>query len=353
MKQDVVISARNISIGYHKKKHKDLHLYDNLSFDLFSGELVCLLGPNGAGKSTLLRTIGCLQPLLKGDIYLKNKSLQEYTERRLSKIIGLVLTDKTSTGGLTVKELVELGRYPYTGFFGQLTTQDKVIVEKAMTDVGISHKAHNYIAELSDGERQKAMIAKVLTQECPIILLDEPTAFLDIESRTEIIGLLHQLAIKQGKTILLSTHDIDLALQLSDRLFLLSKEKGLQYGVTEDIVFSDTLSGFFDSEVISFNKELGNFIPKQQPNNLKVHVKSSGELYRWVENILNKNGYTISDKNEASMIEIEMLSPTSIEVKSENIIVNLKSFDELRKWLKEKANNLSSFSSHIYSQKDK
>lgn len=353
MKQDIVISAQNIGIGYRKKRHADLYLYENLSFELFAGELVCLLGPNGAGKSTLLRTIGCLQPLLKGDIYLKNRNLREYTERRLSKIIGLVLTDKTSTGGLTVRELVELGRYPYTGFFGQLTPHDKAIVEKAMTDVGIIHKAHNYIAELSDGERQKAMIAKVLTQECPIILLDEPTAFLDIESRTEIVGLLHQLAMKQGKTILLSTHDIDLALQLSDRLFLLSKEKGLQYGVTEDIVFSDVLSSFFESDIITFNKELGSFIPKQPSDSLKVYVKSKEELYRWVENILNKSGYTISDKNETSGIEIEVFSPTSIEIKSENIIVNLKSFEELKKWLSEKANNLSSFSGHIYSQEDK
>jgi len=334
MEQKAIISARNVSIGYHGKKHKDLCLYENLTFDLFRGELVCLLGPNGAGKSTLLRTIGCLQPSLSGNFFLDNKNLNEYSERKLSKIMGLVLTDKTSTGGLTVRELVELGRYPYTGFFGQLNTADRMVVEKAMGDVGILHKANNYVSELSDGERQKAMIAKVLSQECPIILLDEPTAFLDIESRTEIVSLLHELAVKQGKTILLSTHDIDMALLLSDRLFLLSKQTKLIHGITEDIILSGILDNFFDNKVISFDKESGSFLPQQHTDNQKIHVKTNNKLYKWVESFLNKNGYEISDQTVNSLFEMEVHSPTSIKVKINDNFIEFKSFEKLKKWLK-------------------
>jgi iron complex transport system ATP-binding protein len=334
MVQQAVISVQNISIGYRKKKQY-LSLYDNLSFDLHKGELISLLGSNGAGKSTLLRSIGRLQPLLKGDIYINNKNIQEYSEHSLSKIMGLVLTDKTSTGELTVRELVELGRYPYTGFFGQLTKEDKAIVEKSMKDVGINHKADNYMAELSDGERQKVMIAKVLAQECPIILLDEPTAFLDIESRTEIISLLHTLASQQDKTILLSTHDIDLALLLSDKLFLLSEEKSLQYGVTEDIILSGVLDNFFDDEIIVFDKETGSFIPQHSSDKSEIYVKANSKLYKWTESLLNKNGYAASDKDSCPN-KIEVHSPTSIYIKTPDNSLNISSFEELRNWLKHK-----------------
>lgn len=336
MKQGTIISARNISIGYHKKKAK-LPLFDDLSFDLYTGELICLVGSNGAGKSTLLRSISGLQPLLNGNIYIRDKNLNRYTERTLSKIIGLVLTDKTSTGGLTVRELVELGRYPYTGFFGQLSDSDKVIVEKAMTDVGIFHKADSYMAELSDGERQKVMIAKVLAQECPIILLDEPTAFLDIESRTEIIGLLHTLALIQNKTILLSTHDIDLALHLSDRLFLLSKEKGLRTGVTEDIILSGLLDNFFSNKIITFDKTSGSFIPKHTSGKPQIYVETNHTLQRWVESFFNKKGYIIStNKEDKSLFSIKLSSPTSILVEEMGRAIELQSFGELDKWIRER-----------------
>lgn len=154
-------------------------------------ELTCLLGPNGAGKSTLLRTLSAFQLPLEGELWLEGRPLRDYSEREKSRKIGVVLTDKTQAGGLTVYELVSLGRQPHTGFWGRLNREDHKLVEEALTAVGISHKAANYVAELSDGERQKVMIAKALVQECPLILLDEPTAFLDVVSRIEIMTLLH------------------------------------------------------------------------------------------------------------------------------------------------------------------
>lgn len=338
MAKQAIISAKNISIGYHKTKHRnETALYNNLSFDLYKGELACLLGANGAGKSTLLRTISASQPVLGGDILYNGKNIAEYSEKELSQFMGLVLTDKTSTGGLLVRELVELGRYPYTGFFGQLDAEDKAIVEKAMKDVHIFHKATSYVAELSDGERQKAMIAKALAQECPVVLLDEPTAFLDIESCIEIMNLLQNLAMYQGKTILLSTHDIDLALLLADRLWLLSKDKGLKCGVTEDIVLSGALDKFFKGDNIVFNRDTGNFLPNRKSDKkvyIEIGKESYHQLYHWLNNILERHGFSITENQEDSIFSIKLDSPKSMKIITNQTIIELGSFEEFAEWLR-------------------
>lgn len=329
MNKESIISADNISIGYIKSKHRGgIKLYDTLSFNLYSGELACLIGANGAGKSTLLRTISASQPTLDGEVLLKGNNISSYSEKEVSQLLGLVLTDKTSVGGLLVRELVELGRYPYTGFFGQLSATDKEVVEKAMTDVGIIHKADCYMAELSDGERQKVMIAKALAQECPIILLDEPTAFLDVESRIEIMNLLHRLAMYQGKAILLSTHDIDLALLLADKLWMLSRDNGLTCGVTEDIVVSGKLDHFFKGENIRFNKDTGTFLPRIEGCR-KAFVQADGYLSYWAKNILERHGFSLTDIESEAYLKLIVHSPTllNINYKSDSYIVN--NFEEL------------------------
>ena len=334
MKREVVISAKDVSIGYPKTRQKDKTcLYNNLSFDLYSGELVCLIGVNGAGKSTLLRSISASQPILNGSIYFKGKDITKYNDKDLSQLLGLVLTDETSVGGLTVRELVELGRYPYTGFFGQLSDNDKEVIDKAMSDVCIIHKADSYVAELSDGERQKAMIAKVLAQECPVILLDEPTAFLDIASRIEIVNLLHNLAMTQNKTILLSTHDIELALLLADRLWLLSKEFGLQSGITEDIVLSGLLDNFFQKENIVFQKESGSFLPKLECKE-KVFLHTQDDIYYWIKNLLSRYGYQLTDNKEDSSIYLNIQSFKVIEVERDGNKTELSSLSQLVEYLR-------------------
>lgn len=329
---EVVIKAQNIGIGYAKSKHNNI-LYNNLSFNLYRGELVCLIGANGAGKSTLLRTISASQPAQGGDILFENQSISSLSEKELSQRLGLVLTDKTSAGGLLVRELIELGRYPYTGFFGQLSENDKSIVHKAMEDVGIAHKANSYIAELSDGERQKAMIAKALSQGCPVVLLDEPTAFLDIESRIEIMNLLHNLAMNHNKTILLSTHDIDMALLLADRLWLLSREKGLTTGVTEDIVLSGTLDDFFKRDNVVFDRYTGNFLPKRA-NNRKVYLKAEGILHHWTKNILERNGFSLTKDLNDAIFHIEAQSSEQIIVEYNTIKIEISSYEQLASFLR-------------------
>lgn len=209
--QEPVIETNHLSIGYLLKGGRRKIIHEDLNLRLQPGEVTCLLGLNGAGKSTLLRTLCGFQPPLSGEIRLMGKPLASYSQSNFSLTVGVVLTEKTNAGGITVYELVSLGRHPYTGFFGQLKKHDREIIEQSLEAAGIAHKAQNYVSELSDGERQKAMIAKALAQQCPIILLDEPTAFLDVTSRIETMVLLHRLAMEQHKAILLSTHDLDLA----------------------------------------------------------------------------------------------------------------------------------------------
>lgn len=259
---DSVLSANDLCVGYVCKCGVN-PVHHHLNFSLRRGELVCLCGPNGVGKSTLLRTISKLQPQLAGEITLMGKLLEGYTEKELSRTIGVVLTDRAQTGGLTVEEVVALGRQPYTGFFGRLTTADKEMVKSAIESVGMTDKATKYMSELSDGERQKAMIAKSLVQECPVVILDEPTAFLDVASRIEITQLLLDIAHSQNRSILLSTHDIEQALRLSDQLWLLTN-KGLQTGTPESLIANHQLDTLFEGRNVYFDEKTGTFRSKSR-----------------------------------------------------------------------------------------
>ena len=296
---EIVVEGENLTIGYQVgKKQTEVHV--GLNFQLFRGELTCLLGANGAGKSTLLRTLAAAQPSLSGGLRLLGRDLSAYSERELSRTIGVVLTDRTQAGGLTVYELVALGRQPYTGFFGRLDKEDKRLVEHALQAVEIAHKARCYMAELSDGERQKVMIAKALVQECPLILLDEPTAFLDVVSRIEIMNLLHRLAVEENRAILLSTHDIEQALVLADRLWLLSSG-GLECGVTEDLILGNRMDTLFrERPHIKFDLMHGGFSPEVSGEKFIV-LRAADEILRhWAQNALNRHHYFCL---EASLVE--------------------------------------------------
>lgn len=286
----IMLEGKHVTIGYHQKKH-DACIHAGLNFRLHKGELTCLLGANGSGKSTLLRTLSAVQPCLSGDILLLDKSLNDYTERERSRTIGIVLTERTQTGGLTVRELVSLGRQPHTGFFGRLSKTDKNLIDSAIESVGISRLSSSYMAELSDGERQKAFIAKALVQECPLILLDEPTAFLDVVSRIEIMTLLRRLAKEAHKAILLSTHDIDQALLLADRLWLLRAHQGITCGVPEDLILDHQLDELFPTSNICFDDQNGTYVPRPEYNKTIILDAADARLRHWSENALHRLGY--------------------------------------------------------------
>ncbi|MBQ0025058.1 MAG: ABC transporter ATP-binding protein [Bacteroidales bacterium] len=222
------ITARNLCIGYRNNI-----VHPSLDFSLQEGEVVCLMGANGAGKSTLIKTVCGMIPSLSG-------SLQKDGE------IGVVLTEKDNAGGLTVYDMVSIGRYRHTDFFGTLKEEDKAIVRDSLEAVGLMTKAHRFMSEISDGERQKAFIAKALAQECPILVLDEPTAFLDVKSRIEVMKLLQNLAHQKNKAVLISTHDLDNAINYSDTIWLLSPEEKLIAGTPANLVKTGTINIFFN-----------------------------------------------------------------------------------------------------------
>ena len=215
-------TIHNLTIGYHSGK-KDIPVSTIPEASLRTGEMTCLLGTNGAGKSTLLRTLAGFQPQLSGDINLMGRSLSSYSNSELAKVLSIVLTDNSHIHNLSVYEVVAMGRNPYNGFWGRLTNTDREVIEQCMQWVKIEHLSARKIETLSDGEKQKVMLAKAIAQETPVILLDEPTSFLYYPDKVHIMQLLHQLAHEKGKTILLSTHAIEIALQMADRIWFIDK----------------------------------------------------------------------------------------------------------------------------------
>ncbi|MDY5899880.1 MAG: ABC transporter ATP-binding protein [Candidatus Limisoma sp.] len=284
----VIIYTKSLSAGYRKRKSVTTVLR-NVDLELHEGELVSLLGANGAGKSTLIRTICGLQPALSGRVMVGDKDVERLTPRQLSKTIALVTTERTFAGGLTVSELVGLGRHPHTGFLGRLDEHDRQIVATAIEKVGISHKSESYVAELSDGERQKVMIAKALAQEAPVIILDEPTAFLDVASRVEVLQLLHDLARNERRTILISSHDIQQSMALSDRLWIVSDSGEIVSGVTEDLILADKISLLFSNRNVAFDPATGDFLTTRKGARQITLKADSAELNKWIANALRRN----------------------------------------------------------------
>lgn len=258
MKPQETIRMEILSIGYRTRHHVKC-VSEGITERLQGGELTCLLGENGAGKSTLLRTLSGFQPALSGHITILGKSLQDYSEHELATVIGVVLTEKSNLQNMTVTELVGMGRSPYTGFWGRLSSDDRAKVEMALEMVGITFLRDRLVQTLSDGERQKVMIAKALAQETPIIFLDEPTAFLDYPSKVEILRLLKRLSREMGKTIFLSTHDLELALRMADRLWLMAKRGVVKTGSPEELVVNGTLAAFFRLKNVIFDRKTGQF----------------------------------------------------------------------------------------------
>ena len=311
-----VLSASNLSIGYHSGNNAVTVMQD-INLQLHSGRLTAMLGRNGIGKSTLLRTIAGAQPSLNGTVLLDGRNINEYSPRELSRQMSLVYTDRTQAGGLTVKQLVSLGRYPHTGFFGRLGKHDRNVVTQSMAAAGIAHKETAFVAELSDGERQKAMIARALAQETPIMLLDEPTSFLDVASRIEVMTLLHRLAHDEHKAILLSTHDIALALSLADELWVATHDHHILQGCTEDCILSGTVQQMFAHDGqngIIFDTALGNFeIPLQATRGYTLRGDNP-TLLRWIANALRRNG--IAATGDAGTIIAN--TPTDITLTSQH-----------------------------------
>lgn len=296
------IHIENLSIGYPGKSDVKV-VADGICAGINSGELTCLLGANGVGKSTLLRTLSAFQLKLGGEIRIQGKEIESYTDKQLSRVISVVLTEKCDIRNMSVTELIGLGRSPYTGFWGTLTKEDRQVVERAVALVGIPHLAHRMVHTLSDGERQKVMIAKALAQETPVIYLDEPTAFLDFPSKVEMMQLLHHLSRQTDKTIFLSTHDLELALQIADKIWLMDKANGVTIGTPEDLALNGSLSSFFARKGIVFDLETGLFRVDNEYT-MQIRLSGHGQRYAMVRKALQRNGI-LANRNVESETYIE------------------------------------------------
>ena len=249
----MTLDLRDLYIGY--AEDVDRHIVaETLSASLPAGTLACLVGANGVGKSTLMRTLSGFQPALRGEVRIDGLPLERYTPRELSEKVGVVLTERESAPDLTVEEVVAIGRMPYTNFWGTLTDMDRQAVDEAIALVGIEALRHKKIGRLSDGERQKTMIAKALAQQTGIILLDEPTAFLDYGSKVSMMRLLRRLAHEQGKAILLSTHDLEIAFQTTDEVWVLQHD-GLQTGTLDALEQRGVVSSFLATNGLRYEKD--------------------------------------------------------------------------------------------------
>lgn len=291
MKQNRIDIAK-LSIGYATKKSTRV-VAENINSSIYSGELTCLLGANGIGKSTLMRTLSGFLPELSGDIYIAGKEIKSYSPKELAQVVGVVLTERIEVKNMTARELIGLGRSPYTGFWGSLSKDDNAVINNAISLVKIESLAERMVHTLSDGERQKVMIAKALVQDTPIILLDEPTAFLDFPSKVEIMQLLHQLSRKTNKTIFLSTHDLELALQIADKIWLMDKQRGIQIGTPEDLALNGSLSSFFARKGIIFDQDTGLFRVENEFHR-EIRVVGRGPKYAMIRKALSRNGIKAS-----------------------------------------------------------
>lgn len=287
-----VLTARNLTIGYRRRV-----VAAELSLELWAGELVCLLGPNGAGKSTLMRTLAGMQPPLGGQVLLQGDDISRLTAREIARRLSVVLTERVDAGTITARELVALGRYPHTDWTSRLTDTDRQIVDWALRSVGAVELADRYVHELSDGERQKILIARALAQEPQVMLLDEPTAFLDLPRRVEIVHLLRALARETRRAILLSTHDLDLALRTADQVWLLPLGGRMQTGAPEDLVLSGAVEQAFASAGARFDLESGSFVAHGEPVGA-VRLIGGGAVARWTARALEREGYRVDPTSD-------------------------------------------------------
>ena len=286
------LTTSALQIGYRNGNSQNT-LFNDLNLELLPGQLVCFMGPTGVGKSSLLRTLAGLQIPLNGEISVGDKNRAE--------LISVVLTDRISGGNMTVYDLVCFGRYPYLQWNINLTYKDEEIIQRALNQVHIEALSTTPLHELSDGQMQMAMIARAIAQDTPIILLDEPTAHLDLNNRVEIMRLLRRLAKSTKKAILVATHELDLALQTADFIWLTTRSKNILSGMPEDLVLDGSFDNIFQFK--GFDLKTGK-VQHQADKGITVSVSGEGPELLWTKNALERNGFEVRDEKSDRHISL-------------------------------------------------
>lgn len=304
MPEPSAIQTRNLCIGYQGRGTTN-PLFENLNLNLRSGELTCFMGPNGVGKSTLIRTLAGLQKPLSGEILfydqIQNTVEKGSNSRSLARRVSVVLTDRLRTVDMNVYELVSFGRYPFLGWGTLLSSDDKQIIQRSIDFVQVNDLSLRKIYELSDGQLQMAMIARALAQDTPIMLLDEPTAHLDLNNRLEIMNLLRKFARTMNKAILVATHELDLALQTADVIWLAGPNRSIVSGIPEDLVLNGTFDDVFKFK--GFDLKTGK-VHHEAHRQVSIRIIGEGHNYLWTKNALERCGFSITDQTATHILSI-------------------------------------------------
>jgi iron complex transport system ATP-binding protein len=296
-----ILSIESLLIGYSTGKSRII-LSEPFSARAYTGELIAIIGQNGIGKSTLLRTITGLQDAIGGTIIINGEPISSYSRIDFAKCLGYVSTEPVRVTNMTVYDLVALGRFPHTGWLGKMSPEDNDMILDAIEKVGMVSFVSRYINELSDGERQRVMIARVLAQDTDLLVLDEPTAFLDIKSKYEIVHLLQDLSKIRGKTIIFSTHDLNIALSEADKIWLMLKDL-FREGAPEDLVINGDFDELFKNSLVRFNQSDGSFTFRNEFKGI-INVRGEGIAVLWTEKALNRAGYSVTGKNAEMVVNV-------------------------------------------------
>ncbi|HEX8040918.1 MAG TPA: ABC transporter ATP-binding protein [Chryseosolibacter sp.] len=288
------LTTTDLTIGYRQPTGQNI-LFERLNLSLSAGQMICFMGPNGAGKSSLLRALAGLQKPLAGTIRIEGGGKTE----NIPTQVAVVLTDRIYGLNLTVEEIVAFGRYPYLGWNIRLSKEDEEKIQAAIEQIHLQPLLRKKLYQLSDGQLQMTMIARALAQDTPVILLDEPTAHLDLNNRVEIMDLLLKLTRDTGKAVLLATHELDLALQTADLIWLTGKNRNILTGLPEDLVLNGSFDEIFDLK--GFDLKTGKV--RHHPfRNVAIQLAGAGAEYLWTKNALERNGFGIAhDQQEISV----------------------------------------------------
>jgi iron complex transport system ATP-binding protein len=324
------LTAQKLAIGYRHGTDTTTIAKD-IDCALKGGEFICLLGPNGAGKSTLIRTLAGMQAPLAGELRLAGKALASIAPRERARAVSVVLTETMPSGMMDAYSLVSLGRHPYSGWFGGLTAQDRERIEWALGAVGALPLANRQVAELSDGERQKVSIARALAQEAKLMLLDEPTAFLDLPRRVELMSILRNLAHRENLALLLSTHDLDLALRFADRLWLMDADGRLIQGAPEALALDGQFAEVFASENLDWDATTGSF--RTHPVAcLNVQLEGDGLERVWTQRALERLGFGIATEGDTVAFSIKV-SAGAWELERFGLVQPFDGIESLIEWI--------------------
>lgn len=296
-----ILSLDSLRIGYFSGKTENV-LLPPLNAHARKGELIAVIGRNGIGKSTLLRTLTGLQKPLGGNIFYNGRNIREYSRLELAQEVGYISTEIVRVSNMSVYDLVSLGRFPHTNWIGKIEDEDNLAIKDAIEKTSMTHLSGKFISELSDGERQKAMIARILAQDSGIMVMDEPTAFLDIAGKYEIFRLLHTLSIRNNKTIIYSTHDLQMAISQSDKIWLIL-EDNLVEGAPEDLMLSSAFDHLFNSSSVLFNSSDGSFSFRSEDRR-SIFISGEGSKRYWTEKSINRAGYKVSSEETKPYIII-------------------------------------------------